>query len=322
MITGFGRDELKRRMQEEGGSVGAVLAKPVTPSNLLDACQAALGRAAGAARRAMPRDEALLEHQAALRGAHLLLVEDNAVNQELARALLGRAGIAVTVAEDGRQAIDLLAREVFDGVLMDCQMPNLDGYAATALLREQERFRELPIIAMTANAMVGDREKALAAGMNDQIAKPIKVEEMFATLARWIRPASAAGVASAPAAQLAVLGALPGLDISRWIDNGMGDLALYRRLLVLFMKEQQAFPAPMQAALDAGDLPTLRRLAHSLRSVAATLGAPAVERAARALEDAGAAGAPPGTLQPLLDALAAQLGPLLAALRELPAVRA
>jgi CheY-like chemotaxis protein len=121
-------------------------------------------------------------------GARILLVEDNALNQELAVALLSGAGIEVTVAGDGRQALDRIARQRFDAVLMDCQMPQLDGYETTRLLRLQPLLRELPIIAMTANVMSGDRERAIAAGMNDHVAKPINVDDLFATLARWIRP--------------------------------------------------------------------------------------------------------------------------------------
>jgi CheY-like chemotaxis protein len=121
-------------------------------------------------------------------GARILLVEDNALNQELAVALLSGAGIEVTLAGDGRQALDRIARERFDAVLMDCQMPQMDGYEATRLLRLQPLLQELPIIAMTANVMSGDRERAIAAGMNDHVAKPINVDDLFATLARWIRP--------------------------------------------------------------------------------------------------------------------------------------
>jgi PAS domain S-box-containing protein len=119
-------------------------------------------------------------------GARILLVEDNPINQELALALLGEAGIEVTVAGNGQEALDMLARQDFDAVLMDCQMPVMDGYAATRALRQLPLRNSLPVIAMTANAMVGDRDAALAAGMNDHIAKPINVQEMFATLARWV----------------------------------------------------------------------------------------------------------------------------------------
>ncbi len=124
--------------------------------------------------------------RALLRGAPILLVEDNPINQEQALALLCEAGIEVTVAGNGKEALDLLARHDFDAVLMDCQMPVMDGYAATRALRQMPLRHSLPVIAMTANAMVGDRDAALAAGMNDHIAKPINVQEMFATLARWV----------------------------------------------------------------------------------------------------------------------------------------
>ena len=125
-----------------------------------------------------------------LRGARLLLVEDNPINREIAESLLQRAGITVAVACNGEEALEMLQRERFDGVLMDCQMPVLDGYEATRRLRRQPEWQDLPVIAMTANALVGDREKALAAGMNDHIVKPIVVDEMYGTLARWVRPAT------------------------------------------------------------------------------------------------------------------------------------
>jgi len=130
-------------------------------------------------------------------GARILLVEDNPINQEIARHILSRAGLALRTADNGQEALDWLERESFDLVLMDCQMPVMDGYAATRALRQNLRWRALPVIAMTANAMVGDREKVLAAGMNDHIAKPIDIEEMFATLARWIRPAKGGASGSA-----------------------------------------------------------------------------------------------------------------------------
>jgi CheY-like chemotaxis protein len=314
MVTGFGGDELKQRLLQGRMACAAVLSKPVTPSSLLDACRTALGRDTHGPSTVL-RNETLQAHQSRLRGARVLVVEDNAVNQELARELLGRAGIVVTVVEDGEQALDILARETFDGVLMDCQMPVMDGYTAAALARRQDKLRALPIIAMTANAMVGDRDKALAAGMNDQIGKPIKVDEMFATLVRWIRPPGA-GDADGPAGLPAdPLGSFPGIDVQTWRDSGMGDAELYWRLLRMYLQGQHDFPAPFDAALAAADLPTLRRLAHNLKSVSATLGAHGVERAARALESACAAGEPSARLQSLLDDLALQLNPVLDGLR-------
>ena len=124
---------------------------------------------------------------ATLPNIHLLLVEDNEINQELVLDILVMNGISVETAYNGREALDLLAEEAFDGVLMECQMPVMDGYEATRRIRVEERLRDLPVIAMTANAMVGDREKVLSVGMNDHIAKPLDPDAMFVTMAKWIR---------------------------------------------------------------------------------------------------------------------------------------
>ena len=130
-------------------------------------------------------------------GARLLLVEDNDMNQELATELLQQAGMTVVIANNGQESLDILAKDAaFDGVLMDCQMPVMDGYTATREIRKNPAFKELPIIAMTANAMAGDREKVIEAGMSDHIAKPLNVAEMYATIAKWVKPAVAADAAA------------------------------------------------------------------------------------------------------------------------------
>ncbi|MBW8830677.1 MAG: response regulator [Burkholderiales bacterium] len=189
MLTAFSRDEVARRLAAEQVTVAATLTKPVTPSALLDACLAALAptRSRPRAARSDRREEALLQHRAALVGVRVLLVEDNEINQELACDLLRRVGVLTEIAADGAEALAMLERGTFDAVLMDCQMPVMDGYEATRALRADARWRDLPVIAMTANAMVGDREKVLAAGMNDHVAKPIKVEDLFGTLVHWVR---------------------------------------------------------------------------------------------------------------------------------------
>ncbi|MGM9491707.1 response regulator [Ideonella sp. YS5] len=189
MLTAFSRDEVARRLTAEHLSAAATLTKPVTPSTLLDSFLGALQLPGRLSPRAERHEESLNAHRRSLAGARVLLVEDNPINQELASDLLGDAGIVLTTADNGRQALDLLEHDTFDLVLMDCQMPVMDGYAATRALRQLPHGRDLPVIAMTANAMVGDREKVIEAGMNDHIAKPIRVDELFATLARWIRKA-------------------------------------------------------------------------------------------------------------------------------------
>ena len=165
-------------------SIAATIDKPVTPAALVQACLAALG--SPAAESHAERDPSGTPDRAVLVGKRVLLVEDNEINQELALELLGDAGMLVSVANDGHEAVLALERNRFDVVLMDCQMPVMDGYEATRAIRADPRWQRLPIIAMTANAMAGDRELALASGMDDHIAKPIDLPQMFSTLVRWV----------------------------------------------------------------------------------------------------------------------------------------
>jgi len=134
-----------------------------------------------------PHQSSLDEITAQLKGSKVLLVEDNELNQELATELLRIKGVSVKAAYNGQEALNLLKQDEFDGVLMDCQMPVMDGYEATKQIRQQIKYKDLPIIAMTANAMKHDIEKALACGMNDHIAKPINPDVMFQTMAKWIK---------------------------------------------------------------------------------------------------------------------------------------
>ncbi len=316
MLSAFSRDQVLRRLTERQVNVSALLTKPVTPSTLLDACSMALGRPIRPATRAARREEATLGHQASLAGARLLLVEDNAINQELAVDLLGRAGIAVTVASDGQEALDALTRRSFDGVLMDCQMPVMDGYAATMALRQRPELRDLPVIAMTANAMVGDREKALAAGMNDHIAKPIKVEELFATLARWVRPGrsgSGGERVADPEHAARSIPDLPGIDTRAGLDSVQGNFALYRRILCMFRDRERDFEARFLAALETGSNAAARH-AHDLKGEAGTLGAYEVQLAAEALERACAQGMQKEEVKALADRVAELLDPVIAGL--------
>jgi CheY-like chemotaxis protein len=290
MATAFGREEVRQRIADLRLRVGALLTKPVTPSDLLDACTSALGRKPLATTRGVRRQEALHDHRAALQGARILLVEDNAFNQELAVDLLSRAGVAVRVACNGKEALDVLVHERFDAVLMDCQMPVMDGYAATQALRQRPSLQTLPVIAMTANAMVGDREAVLAAGMNDHIAKPIVVDEMFATLARWVKVEGS--MTNGPAA-VSVNG-LPQptiIDRTSGLANTGGDDALYRRMLGLFRERESDFAQRIRAAHAAGDATTAMRAAHDLKSEAGTLGMQSLQEAAAALERACLEGA-------------------------------
>ena len=196
LVTAFDRQAAIEASADVG--LGGVLTKPVTPSTLFNSLSEALGsdrlqtralqqRASEGVQMPMPPDTS------GLAGRHVLLVEDQPLNQELATELLERAGVRVSLARDGQEALDALARleadgQRPDGVLMDCQMPRMDGYQATQRIREDARWRQLPVIAMTASALATDREQALAAGMNDHVPKPLDIEQMFRTLKRWLGP--------------------------------------------------------------------------------------------------------------------------------------
>jgi CheY-like chemotaxis protein len=303
MVSAFSREQISHRISKEGLSVGGTLSKPVTPSGLLDACLQAGGFQPPSTVRAERRADQQHADRKNLSGARVLLVEDNAINQELARDLLTSAGIVVEVAENGREALERLAQESFDAVLMDCQMPEMDGYAATRALRQQPQFRDLPIIAMTANALVGDREKVLEAGMNDHIAKPIDVDAMFSTLARHIRR------------QGPVKGPTPaGVDSRGAMKELKGNEKLYKRLVAMFLEREVDFVSRFRATCDSGDMGEASRLAHDLKSVSSTLGAQALAQVAEAMESACREGAGPDTLDSLLLRLDEQLKRSMAAL--------
>jgi PAS domain S-box-containing protein len=319
MLTAFSRDEVLHRVQERRLNLAGLLTKPVTPSTLFDACGKALGIAPMIAGRGAQRAARQLDQRAVLRGARLLLVEDNAINREVALDLLNGAGALVRVAGDGREALEMLSRHEFDGVLMDCQMPVMDGFAAARAIRAQPALHDLPVIAMTASAMVGDREKVLAAGMNDHIAKPINVDEMFATLARWVRPGRGAAASPPPAGPSAgaALPALPGIDPGSALADLDTNPALYRRLLRRFADQQRDFAARFAAARAAGDRAAAARLVHDLQGLAGTLGMPMLRQAASVLEQAWMHAAADPEIELRLQEVQRQLATVLAGLQAL-----
>jgi CheY-like chemotaxis protein/HPt (histidine-containing phosphotransfer) domain-containing protein len=272
---------------------------------------------------ATPADDkvpvALPEAKAKVKGARVLLVEDNEMNRDLAVELLGQAGMDVIHAENGQQAVDLLLTDSdFDGILMDCQMPVMDGYEATRAIRTLDNFKTLPIIAMTANAMVGDREKALAAGMNDHIAKPLNVGQMFEVLARWITPA-VGRVAKVGAGGTAITATdatfhIPGVDTQAGLAICVGNTALYDKMLTGFVAGQSSFAEEFAAAFAAGDLNTATRYAHTLKSTAGNIGAKEVQSCAAKLEHLCRTNASASDIRDSLEATIASLMPVIAAI--------
>jgi polar amino acid transport system substrate-binding protein len=291
---------------------------------LLDSILVAEGPAPRADGRAQLRQEKVNEAIVGLRGSRILLAEDNEINQELAMELLVNNGILVDVANNGLEALKLLEQGQYDGVLMDCQMPVMDGYETAREIRRHEKWRDLPIIAMTANAMTGDRQNSLDAGMNDHIAKPIDVSRMFQTIAKWVTPAVPASahwnsVTTKPteAAEIPAIPEIPGLDTAVGLQIAEGNRTLYRRLLVKFRVAHRHFLEEFERAQRSDDPGAALRLAHSLKGVAANLGLKSVAREARELEAAFSAGPESPGVKQALASLVAQLEPILDALDNL-----
>jgi len=289
VITSFGREDFVSLARQQSLHYSLIINHPVTSSLLLESIGSVLGKGPLIERSQL--NDGRLQEQAReqLAGARLLLVEDNEMNRELAVELLGNAQIHLICAQHGEEALAILAKDHdFDGILMDCQMPVMDGYTATGLIRANPVWAHLPIIAMTANAMAGDKDKVIAAGMNDHIAKPLNVEQMFITLAHWIKPTRQRGDVQL-SANLNIheaLPELPMLDQKAGLARMQGDQHLYRKMLLRFTQSQSSFVEHFGAAITGHDFATAQRLAHTLKGTAGTIGATELQRASQALEEA------------------------------------
>ena len=272
MVTAFHREALLEAARQRDLPLDGVLNKPVSASTLLDQIAFVFGGVTGQSRKTQ-RQSSYRDDERALRGAWLLLVEDNEVNQEVAQHILNDAGIRVDIASNGAIALAKIEENTYDGVLMDCQMPVMDGYQATRKLRQDPRYSNLPVIAMTANAMVGDKEKCLDAGMNDFIAKPIDVAQLFGTLARWIAPATPQAMTAVAAQPEAELPVIAGLKMTEAMRRVGGNAALMRKLLDRFVETQFDAMQRIVAAIENNQLETAIREAHTLKGLAGNIGA-------------------------------------------------
>jgi len=230
-----------------------------------------------------------IEH---LYGAKILLVEDNDINQELALDLLSRRGLIITPVWNGREALEALQKEHFDGVLMDIQMPIMDGYSATHEIRKQSQFTELPIIAMTANIMEADRKKANLVGMNDYVGKPLDVDILLNTLAKWITPKNPQQVPpSLPPHSTVerdneiVFKGLTGIDTVAGLHISDNKHALYRSLLTMFYDNYHDVMKDFIVAQQSGTVDVTIRSAHTMKGAAAAIGATSIQKAAGNLEN-------------------------------------
>ncbi|MFZ4535985.1 response regulator [Propionivibrio sp.] len=320
IVSTAGGDELRKSAAEAG--IDDVLVKPVSTSRLFSTIMRCLGAELDELPAAPLTASPLASLLGTIAGARILLAEDNEMNQEVATELLTRAGFVVEVAANGRIALEKLQQADYDIVLMDMQMPEMDGITATLEIRKLPLFKDLPIVAMTASAMQGDKDKCLAAGMQDHVAKPIEPDDLWRSLLKWIKPRASsvlASAAKAPAAQVSADSAnsggeipsrIAGLDTVLGLKRALGKKALYLSMLRKFISVQAAVPAQITSALDGNDWQTAERLAHTLKATAANIGASVIQEIAARLEAAIKA----HEVRPLVDALVVEVEKPLAAM--------
>ncbi len=289
MVTAYGREEVLKEAENAG--LEDVLIKPVNPSMLFDTIMRVMGSKQDSSQRVAGPAVDVSEY--GVSGALILLAEDNELNQEVAKGLLEDAGCIVDIANDGAQALAMLPRKPYDIVLMDMQMPVLDGIAATMQLRAMVQYADLPVLAMTANAMQQDKDKCKAAGMNDHIAKPIDPDDLFATLRKWFKrgatpvPAGASAPASSGTdVSVPGLADIHGLDMKLGLRRVLGKMPQYLRMLEKYAEGQWDAAEQLRKALAANDYATAERIAHTAKGVSGNIGALALQTQADVLETA------------------------------------
>ncbi|WP_083453388.1 response regulator [Desulfatitalea tepidiphila] len=350
MMTAFGKEEQRIRAQAAG--INGYLTKPIYPSTLFDAIMDGFGKEGF---KAPGREKEFTTkasiYRKPLRGARILVAEDNPTNQQVALAILEGAGMAVTIVNNGEEAVQAVQAGPFDAVLMDIQMPRMNGYEATRTIRQIPELAHLPIVAMTAHAMKGDEEKCLEAGMDGYISKPVNQDRLFHTLWRVIRAhggdlksiASAAtdieaGVGGdrdgvkpdrelsepeVPTEQPFMLpAALPGIDIGRTLKALEIDGPTFMRILKGFEAHHRPMGEKLREAFAASDVEQIRQVAHALKGSGANIGAAALSAAAASLEEASSGESPaPQHLGKLIDAVVAALDQVLTSIQTLESAK-
>ena len=332
MVTAFGREDIRAKAEEIG--IDSYLLKPVNASLLFDTLADLFGVAGGGEHRTRIKRDKGHEYDAA--GIRVLLVEDNEINQQVARELLESAGAMVAIANHGVEAVNILTADdqppPFDVVFMDMQMPEMDGITATKLVRQDPRLQTLPIIAMTAHALVEERQQCLDAGMNDHVSKPIDPDALFPTLLRWAKPrpkqttgphAAAVKVQEkgfeqglpeeALAEEELILLQISGINVADGVKRVAGNKRLHRDLLLQFAAKQGNAAEVISAAIASGDLKRAELMAHTVEGVAANIGIVDVQSAAQKLEKAIREGH--DSIPSLLDEFAALLTTQVVAIR-------
>jgi CheY-like chemotaxis protein len=342
LVTALGREALEAQWPAQCEAFDDFLVKPLTPAMLLSA--ATLASAPASARHGGPRPGPWPTPAGApggrLAGLRLLVAEDNPNNQQVVRELLEDEGAWVRIVGDGQEAVTAVAAASpsFDAVLMDLQMPVMDGLAATRQIRLGPGGHRLPIIAMTANAAPADRQACLAAGMDEHVGKPFELDAVVLQLQRLVgRPLGADGAEGSPPAagageagplaatpgpaRVAACASAAGVDLERALSRLGGKAPVYERMLRTFVHDLARMPAQLKARLEAGDTEAAARLLHTLKGLAATVGAAALAAAAESAQRAIAMAATPAAARaaagPADVAMRQAAAPLLALLQAL-----
>jgi CheY-like chemotaxis protein len=301
LVTAYGREQVMQQAEQVG--IDGFLLKPVSPSLLFDATMQAFGKDVAEASRIGRKDQKAADALKQIKGAHVLLVEDNEINQQVAKEILVGAGLNVSLAGNGQEAIEAIQENEYDAVLMDVQMPVMDGYTATKAIRKWESGMRnkaadpIPIIAMTAHAMAGDEDKSLQAGMNGHVTKPIDPGQLFGTLQKWIQPGKKRVKSEPPEVSAAVIAAdasepdpdkfpsaLPGFDLQDGLKRLQWNEKLYRKLLLNFDAKYAGAAGDIRQALDAENFAQAHSLVHNLKGLAGNLAAVDLQAAAIEME--------------------------------------
>jgi signal transduction histidine kinase/DNA-binding response OmpR family regulator len=301
MVTAYGDERLVREAETSG--VNVFLHKPVSPSTLFDAAMEALGHRRGSRMTTAGLTPAEIRFAP---GARVLLVEDNEINRQVGRELLDALGVAADCAEDGLVALDWAQAQKYDAILMDIQMPRLDGIETTRRLKQDPRTRSIPVIALTAHAMSGDRQRFLDAGMDDYLTKPIEEGELVRALSRWL-PHSAQTRAT-PTRGAAALPDIAGVDVPTALNRVNGKRELLWRLLADFRTRNASAAEQLRRLFDESDFSAARDLAHTIKGAAATLAAQRIAAAAATIESAARTTTLPQAAIEELAAALAELG--------------
>ena len=292
LVTAYGREEVMHMAEKAG--LDAFLIKPVNNSLLFNTIMGVFGEDVSYLKDRRRSEVKKEEAQKKISGARILLAEDNEINRQIAVELLQAVGLSVHVVDNGRKAVEAVKQSEFDLVLMDLQMPVLGGLEATREIRKDDTFKDLPVIAMTANAMKDDIERCLEAGLNDHVAKPIDTEGLYNTLIKWIKPAAREMTdRDIPQNSIQIeekssdeeqLPLLPGIDIESGLARVSGNKKLYRKLLVKLRTDYSNFSEEIKKAIENNNLDEAERFAHTVKGVAGNIGVNNLQKSAEDLE--------------------------------------